>query len=378
MATELESDVSLSPGQVAALIESLALRPSAGSPLAAGSGAAAPAPPPAEARLEAAVTILRAAADCVAPPVFSRGRRARPNYRGWLFGAAADPDEAALLLREENGAVDLYFGVTHDDLVHWLLQPYAGFQIPEIDLPVLETVPAATMTVLLALADLFRTRYPDPEPDWAPDGDFRFDVAELATLVPPADPLHSLRTAWAAVGGPELPLLDDQALDTELTILSLWAWLGKGEVLEAIDEDALTAADQPDSYWIAPALLWWVRCLAWWNHLLAVGPRGAGVAAIQATALWTIEPVDENAELRLQPITPAGLHHAVSEAIAAAWPTAVPAGPACPHCGVGIEADARFCPACGQPVQPNRCPRCGGDVRPGARFCAQCGQSMGD
>ncbi len=381
MATELEATLSLSPGELAAALDQLGLTPHPGSPVAGLDAPAAGTPLAglSSAQRDAVAAALRLVSGPGVPPVFRRGRRGRPAYSGWLSPSATEPEEATLLLLEDNRAVDLYVGLSRDELVHWLLEPYAGFQVPDIPLPLLDPVSPETMTVLLGLADLFRARYPDPDPAWAPDGDMRFDVAELAALVPSADPTHTLRTAWSAVGGPDLPLLDEAALETELMVLSLWGWLGKGEALEAIDEDALTAADLPDSYWLAPAVLWWVRCLAWWNHLLAVGEPGDGVAVIQATALWAIEPVEEDGRplLSLRAMVPAELHHAIEAALVAAWPALAADGPACPHCGAAVRPGARFCQACGQPVQPGRCPACGAEVRKGAAFCGRCGQRMG-
>ena len=380
MAIELEADLSLSPGEVAAALVQLGLEPQPGSPIA-GLPSPADATPLAglsSARRETVAAALSQLARPGAPPVFRRGRRARPGYRGWLTADAENPDEATLLLLENNGAADVYFGLMRAALTDWLLQPFAGFRVPEIPLPVLDPVPARTMSVVLALADLFRFRYPDPVPDWSPDGDLRFEVAELAALLPPADELHSLRTAWRAVSGPDLPLLDPAELETELMILSLWGWLGKGEALEAIDEEAIVSADEPDSYWLAPAVLWWVRCLAWWNQLLAVDRPSEGLAVIQATALWVIERHDEDGEalLALRTVTPAELHHAVDDALADAWPALAAGGPACPHCGVTVLPTARFCQVCGQPVQPRSCPSCGLEVREGAAFCGHCGQDL--
>jgi class 3 adenylate cyclase len=47
----------------------------------------------------------------------------------------------------------------------------------------------------------------------------------------------------------------------------------------------------------------------------------------------------------------------------------------CRSCGSEIRDEARFCPACGSPVE-TACPECGGPALAGDRFCAQCGASL--
>jgi class 3 adenylate cyclase/tetratricopeptide (TPR) repeat protein len=44
----------------------------------------------------------------------------------------------------------------------------------------------------------------------------------------------------------------------------------------------------------------------------------------------------------------------------------------CPGCGAEVAATAKFCEACGSPLQ-RRCPGCGNTLGPNARFCPECG-----
>jgi class 3 adenylate cyclase len=49
----------------------------------------------------------------------------------------------------------------------------------------------------------------------------------------------------------------------------------------------------------------------------------------------------------------------------------------CPGCGHDNREGARFCEACGRPVESeSRCPSCGQRTRPGARFCDGCGTAL--
>lgn len=50
--------------------------------------------------------------------------------------------------------------------------------------------------------------------------------------------------------------------------------------------------------------------------------------------------------------------------------------PTCAGCGAGVPAGAKFCPACGTPVEA-RCPSCSAVVDSTHRFCAACGTALG-
>ena len=47
----------------------------------------------------------------------------------------------------------------------------------------------------------------------------------------------------------------------------------------------------------------------------------------------------------------------------------------CKRCNAELEANARFCPACGA-LQPMVCPHCGAESRPGSRDCSVCGKKL--
>lgn len=60
----------------------------------------------------------------------------------------------------------------------------------------------------------------------------------------------------------------------------------------------------------------------------------------------------------------------------------------CPKCGKVMEAEAKFCSACGTPLDvpeasneennENICKNCGNVLRPEARFCGKCGMPVTD
>lgn len=51
----------------------------------------------------------------------------------------------------------------------------------------------------------------------------------------------------------------------------------------------------------------------------------------------------------------------------------------CPHCHAKIPAGSRFCPNCGQSLQPASvvCPKCGTSNPADAKFCSNCGEKLG-
>lgn len=50
---------------------------------------------------------------------------------------------------------------------------------------------------------------------------------------------------------------------------------------------------------------------------------------------------------------------------------------ACPACGTGNDAEARFCDACGHALGNRVCPSCKQENDPEARFCDGCGTALG-
>jgi membrane protease subunit (stomatin/prohibitin family) len=55
-----------------------------------------------------------------------------------------------------------------------------------------------------------------------------------------------------------------------------------------------------------------------------------------------------------------------------------PAAAACPSCGAGVPAEAKFCPSCGSSLAPSTvaCAACGVENAQGSKFCSSCGASL--
>ena len=48
----------------------------------------------------------------------------------------------------------------------------------------------------------------------------------------------------------------------------------------------------------------------------------------------------------------------------------------CEHCGAPMEADQKFCSACGSVAKTEACPSCGKKLRAGDAFCSSCGTKI--
>ncbi len=51
-------------------------------------------------------------------------------------------------------------------------------------------------------------------------------------------------------------------------------------------------------------------------------------------------------------------------------------GTNCVHCNAKVARGAKFCPSCGQTLEPNRCPRCNTMNGVTNRFCSACGEEL--
>lgn len=48
----------------------------------------------------------------------------------------------------------------------------------------------------------------------------------------------------------------------------------------------------------------------------------------------------------------------------------------CEKCGTKLSDDARFCKACGEPVELAECEACGKPIQKGSKFCEECGKGV--
>ena len=48
----------------------------------------------------------------------------------------------------------------------------------------------------------------------------------------------------------------------------------------------------------------------------------------------------------------------------------------CFYCSARIAPDAKFCPSCGQSLEPKKCSRCATVNQLGNKFCSDCGEKL--
>lgn len=282
---------SLGPGEMPLLLEALGLRPSPASLLwAAGMMSAEPS----ERSTAEIISDLPAALDratladslaALAQPaaVLSVRRGARRVPPATMFVAvSASGREGVVVDSHPDGSANLLLPFDRGSLTAFLTSGLRYAQAPEIPLGAFPPLSPEGLAVVLALADLFRGAYPEPDPEWFPDAAISFRTAELysylqdgwAGLAP-----SSLVLGYGDLVGEPLPQFSVEALESLLYVLA-------NENLLHLDFDA----DEETRFTFGESLTWALRCMAWWDLTLAVTPwPGDGVeplVAIQASGIW--------------------------------------------------------------------------------------------
>jgi hypothetical protein len=310
----------------------------------------------------------------------------RPLVPTPVFACTANPewDSTTIYAPQADGSATLMFLPDRSALKDWLMEGTREMARPEIPLLPLPRLAPSGLAVVLALADLFRERYPDPNPAWKPDVPIAIAVDRLAAQLDSDDP-HSLATMYEQLAERDLPRLGRDELERVLFMFA-------NEQLIVLDADAppITRFELSDRF------AWTLRCLAWWDLTLSIQPwspaasrTGKAVTVIQASSLWRctdlLDTPGPTAELSC--LDAQELERAVEDILARQ--PAAPLALVCSSCGGHVDDGERFCAACGSPVgsasaeQPAPapislvCAGCGQPLRPTARFCGACGQPTG-
>ena len=278
-------DLFLAPGDLAALFTSCGIEVSPESPIA-GSPLLAP---PASARLVAEIAPgvdvgeFNVALQALAMPALViaglRGVRRLPPWPFFIFRRTGGP--AVVLAPEGNGFTRLRFPYSDEELIDWLAGPFRRFAAPEIPCSEIPALTPSGMAVMLAMADIFRNRYPDLDPDWNAAEPITFTSEEVMATVAAgtnAGEPSSLMNGLARLGGPKPEIPSLETVESLLYIFSNEGYL-------EMDLSPSTPLFTMTESFIGTAL-----SLAWWDMSFSLesrlGYRGEPIRVIQGLAVW--------------------------------------------------------------------------------------------
>ena len=374
----------IQPGDLARLLAQLGIEPTAASPLHEYpellTGEASP---PSAEHLEdrTVLTDARAYAEhiqALAQPVavlrVRRGRHRQPPDTFYACTADRFWRTTTVLSPNADGSAMLLFPPDRTALLEWLLEGLGSIRPAEVPLTALPPLRPVGLAIVLALAGLFRARYPDPDPAWAPDAPLAFGLdevqAQLQDGLTGAD-RHSLLVAYMDLVQERLPHVGPEALEGVLYVLA-------NEQLVELEESDTTLV----GIVLGERLTWALRCLAWWDLTLAVEPWPRDwhptvepIYAIQASAVWRF---DAGPDATLPPRMTSGFEladdlqaflDAAAGVLDASGDVIAPAVPPAPDQEYEERPTALYQPD----VETARCAACGEELGPTGHFCGHCG-----
>ncbi|MDQ7823311.1 MAG: zinc ribbon domain-containing protein [Candidatus Eremiobacteraeota bacterium] len=345
--------------------------------------------------------LLREHLEALASPGASFGiwrsfhRREPALFR--VYSHREKPSVLTMASLEGDGSLTVSYPFTADSLLDWLMAPVSAIERPPLTRGSFPGLPSPALKVLFAIADIFRNRYPLPEPAWEPREVFSFTGEEVAGEA--ADALEGRNSHSLIAGLTALKALPAEPLPTEAVEGYLLAFMGEGLL-------ALETSAETERYIARSPFLWAIRCLAWWDVAFRAGPleeTGPGgeesLTVFMATGLWTLSSrksgnasystlgVHGSGEAReMLSLVMAGLAAPSSgipgaPAIAPCSPPAVHGERFCRQCGGSLTQGALFCRHCGKPIAPEGaerayCIACGALLTAQARFCKKCGSPV--
>lgn len=390
----MTEDLYLWPGELGALLAARGLSPRPGT-LEQSFGLLDPPsefdPPP----LESAAAPSRdqvqgldhALSTLARPARIATGRRGARRMEPWAFALFQGEDQATVLLAPEGGGHGrLRFAFSQAETMDWLAGPFRRFAAPEIGTPELPPMTPAGLSVLLAIVDLFRHRYPELDPDWAETEPIVFGLPEVMACLAASLGGNDPTAVWSGLAG--LGLARPAPLPDEEVLSLLYVFANEGYLELDLSHDEPMFA-------ITETFLGVPLSLAWWDLSLmlevAQGGRPDTVRVLQGLALWRFDLLSDDC-LEMKAVSGQELESSLrvllyGDARESPAPTRTPAVPAppappaphpveisCPHCGHQISSHAKFCGGCGNRVPHDHCHQCGHKLlEVGAKFCPECG-----
>ncbi|MBS2039815.1 zinc ribbon domain-containing protein [bacterium] len=298
------------------------------------------------------------------------GRRGARRMAPWPFCVACDQQGLAVLAAPEGGGHGrLRFPYSEPVLMDWLVGAFRRFASPEIGFLEFPPLHPGGLSVLLALVDLFRHRYPELDPDWSESEPILFGLPEIsacvATALAGSDP-SSLYSGLAGLGFAPPPEVSSDDLES---LLYLFANEGYLEV---------DLTHQEPLFRFTEAFVGFPLSLAWWDLSLSLetvlGEPCQAIRLIQGLALWSFESL-EDGRVAMKALSGHELEARVRTMVFGRSSEGI-LGHACPQCGHALAPHAKFCGECGNRLPNERCSNCGHQLEKGAKFCAQCGEKQ--
>ncbi|MBI3926861.1 MAG: zinc ribbon domain-containing protein [Armatimonadetes bacterium] len=361
------TDLILQPGDLAALLtaqrlEVCAESPLAGSPLLAASATARPLAEGAE--LPGALQTL------ALPSLVIAGLRGARRMEPWpFFICRRSGGPAVLLAPEGGGSARLRFPCSEEDLVDWLARSFRRFAAPEIACAEVPPLTPTGLAVILAMMDIFRSRYPDLDPDWKEMEPITFTSEEVvATVAAAGSEPSALMSGLARLGGPEPETLSLETVESLLYVFSNEGYL------------EMELSTSPPLFTVTESFVGTLLSLAWWDMSLSLesksGSSGEPIQVIQGLALWRFITGSDR-RTRMQALSGTELEAEIRTLLSPGGESQAALSPSfCPDCGKPMPPAAKFCGDCGVKVALQGCRKCGWPGRPGARFCPECGEPV--
>lgn len=234
----------------------------------------------------------------------------------------------------------------------WLSGVSGILEVPAMQISAFRKAPAAMISVIGGLCDLFNERFPHPDPDWAPAGNPEFSADMLEEYF-----RHPERSSWYRRLQELVPELPPDPGMEQLDILL--------QVLR--NENLIGESEEGEGTWyMGTGLLWAIRMLSWWDLGLVMPGHASGFSIlIQASCPWIFSRNADGTYTLEAQHGPAVIRHIT------AWletpDSGVPRTPPPPP-----TAKKQVVP----PPPPGKmpaCPACHSPVHPAAKYCPQCG-----
>lgn len=232
----------------------------------------------------------------VTPSAFieiARGLHRQPPSTFFACVGINDHPVFSVISLEPDGSCMILLPSSREDLAIWILRTFREIPAPEITLREFPPMKSAGLIVVMALADLFRSTYPYPDPEWRPREEIGFDVDRLLQILEDGSSgrdSSSLVECWKTLSGVSVPTPNKEEIEGILFVLANEGFLH----LELTD-------DGKANFLMGKAFTWAMRCLAWWDLTLTLMATSLdSIAAIQATGIWRWKPTHPNPDQQVE------------------------------------------------------------------------------